>query len=255
MITFRDTFKKLLPSWLTTGDGEKVLYVQSLIQDMFLYRAYLGALCGFPSRTPDDGLGKIGQDRLITRGISESRESYVYRLKHYIPALQRMATAFETIRQVRAYINSPVRVRVVDARGNWYTIDADGTKTFQPYLQNWNWDDTPANVGRLWVIIYSENGPWLRHTYGDGHKYGDAGFAWGGTFTPEVAADLVRLATDWTAQGIMVEHIIVTFDDTLFNPADVGTLPDGAWGKPYKYVGGVAVPSRFTGASYIEVKA
>lgn len=256
MSTFRDFIKGALPSWLTSGDGEKIQFVHALMMDLFLDRALSGLRCGFPSTTPDDtGLGKIGQDRLIRRGLSESRASYVARLQKYLPSLQRMGTAFELIRQIRAYINAPVMVRVVDGAGNWYEINGAGTKTFRPYLQNWNWDGDTRNLGRLWVIIYSEQGPWSCPTYDDGHDYGDAGFAWGGSFTPEIASDLKSLATEWTAQGVMLSHVIVTYDDTLFNPDNPASLPDGNWGKSYKYSNGVAVPSRFENASYIEVLA
>lgn len=254
--SFRESFTELTPSWLNREDGEKVLFSLTALIDLYAQRAYEALLARMPSFCPPDGLGKLGRDRRVVRGIAESRESFVNRLLRSKTALKKRGTAFEIIRQIRAYINQPVMVRVVDVSGNWYTIDAEGTEIFQPHLGNWNWDGDTSNKAKLWVIIYSPNSePWAERVWDDAGNWGDENHYWGGTFLDNQIQDIVNLAVDWAPQGAIVSHVIISYwdGDSLFNPLDSSTLPDGTWGKQYKYENGVAVASRSENAAYVEV--
>lgn len=77
--------------------------------------------------------------------------------------------------------------------------------------------------------------------------------AWGLTETTDVGRSLQIIAGQFKAATTWVRGLVISFDATLFDPAQPvggGINPDGFFAKPYKVVGGVAVSSRFANAVY-----
>jgi hypothetical protein len=253
---FRDLYRKLVPSWLQDPDeGAPLLYSLGAMADVFVERARLGLLARYPQHAPSDALSLIGRDRRIARGIAETDAAYAARLLTWLDDHRVRGNPFALLRQLRAYCQADVRVRTVDARGNWYTIDRDGTRSFLIDGAAWNWDDADASRwSRFWVIIYPTAGgePWSEGpAWGDpGLVWGDPTRTWGTTATPQQVADVRRIVRDWKPAGTRCEHIIIAFDDASFAPdGSSGDLPDGTWGQ-CSTTGSVRAKARLATARY-----
>lgn len=249
---FRHLWRHIVPRHFAEGEGELIGYSLGVVVDAFLERARQGLIARFPQRGTHTALGAIGRDRRIVRGIAESREAFAARLITWLDDHPRRGSPYALLEQLRAYCQADVRVRTVDARGNWYTIDRDGTKSRSLDTGNWDWDGAPVSPrwARFWVIIYptSDNEPWAPEgTWADDGVYGDGG-VWGTTATPAQVADVRNIIREWSPNGTRCEWIIIAFDDASFDPA--APEPDGTWGRWSKVSGGVAVPSRLGTARY-----
>lgn len=241
MARFRFAFKKLMPSWLTEGEGELIGYSSRIVMDADAQRAKEGAKARFPEHAPDDALKYIARDRKIVRGIDESAAAYAARVITWLDDHRVRGTPFKLCAMLAAYCNAAVRVRTVDQRGNWFTRDRDGTESFTLDTGNWNWDTTYTDAawGRFWVIIYptSDGEPWS-----SAPRWGDVGAVygpdrtWGTTATPGQVAAVRQLVREWKPAGTRCETIIIAFDDASFDPT--APEPDGDW-----LHWGVGVPS------------
>ena len=80
MTAFRFAFRKQMPSWLTTGEGELVGYSTRVLVDLAAQRAKEAARAGFPEYAPADALPYFARDRMIVRGIDEPAAAYASRL-------------------------------------------------------------------------------------------------------------------------------------------------------------------------------
>jgi hypothetical protein len=254
---FRNTISKIAPSWLTTGEGERVLYSLMLVCDAFAERARLGVLARFPERAPEDALGPIGRDRRIIRGINEAAESYAARLVRWLDDWRTAGNPFALMGQLRAYCNTDLMIRTVDARGNWYTIETDGTPSFSIAQANWHWDDSASTQwSRFWVILYPPATLWTEGAgWGDADApaWGDNDVTWGSTATAEQVASIQSIVRAWKPAGTRCVNIIIAFDPASFDPTaavDATGMPDGLWKHWSKNVAGVQVPARLSTARY-----
>lgn len=256
-MSFFESFQRILPSWLTSGDGGKVAASLSLLADDFAARARLGLLARFPAYAPDDeALAAIGRDRRIIRGINEPRAAYAARLSTALDDLKTRGNPFTLLRQLRAYLQAPCVVRTVDRKGNWYTIEADGTEVATINAANWNWDGGAASEwSRFWVVIYPVNGitPWAPTpgVLGDASLWSGALRASstatiGTTATVDQVASVRQIIRDWKPAGTTCEWIIVAFDAATFTPAGA-TDPAGAWAGWSNHTG---APVRLSSARY-----
>lgn len=259
MARFRQAFYKLLPSWLTEGEGELVLGSLGVLKDAWLERLTQGLYARFPSYAPESALAYLGRDRKIVRGINESAASYSARLLRWLEDHRIRGNPFALMAQLRAYCNADVRIRTVDAAGNWFTLDRDGTRSFTLGAGNWDWDTEAASQwSRFWVIIYptADGEPWSDPgDWGDAALWGSG--VWGAnstatigtTATREQVASVRSIVREWQPDGTRCEWIIVAFDDASFDPT--APEPDGTWGLWGKDDGaGNYVPSRLRTARY-----
>lgn len=253
------------PAWLTTeGDSGLVGYSLDAVKDAFMERLRQGLLARLPQNEPtgqttpaDDALAAMGRDRRIVRGLNEVAPTYAARLLRWLDDWQTAGNPFALLKQLAAYCGDGPAFRTVDARGNWYSLAADGTPSVLVNQANWDWDSDPsalAKWSRFWVIIYP-NGLWLPGpTYGaSGIAWGDTDRTWGSTATPEEVASVRGIVSDWKPAGTRCVNIVLAFDNTSFDPATTrdGTgLPDGTWGRWSKVSGGAYVPSRLSSARY-----
>jgi hypothetical protein len=267
MARFRRAFYKLTPSWLHTGEGERVLYSFGLLLDASMSRLRQGLLARFPTRS-HVALDALGRDRGIRRGYRESNESYAQRLIGWRTAHKRKGNPLELLRQVRGYLSyfGGVKCRLVDQSGNWYTINEDGSEEFEVLAGGWNWDSKPreGNWGRFWVIIYAPPG-WTEHpTLGDPNLWtvGQIGWVpdpelypdWEGHsigvdgMPPVIANELSQVIRDWKSLDSVCEWVVVAFDPNSFTPGSSET--DGLWGNWSRNVAGVQTPTRLATARY-----
>jgi hypothetical protein len=262
-VNFRQLVRYLGPRWLTrdrvlgTETTSRVLYSVALLTDSLSERVVQGVRARFPGLGPDDALSELGRDRLIWRGPAEPATTYAGRLTRWLDDHRVRGNPWALLEQIRAYlVPHAVRVRTVDQWGNWYTIEADGTRS-RYKASAWDWDGTSQAAGRsrFWVLIYlGDTGPWFRQEpWGDpGKLWGEAGQTWGSTATPEEIAGLRRIVDFWRPAGTRCVQIIYCFEPTLFAPSDTAPpLPDGTYATWGKYVGSVKVHARNRDAIYI----
>lgn len=239
---FRRLFPKLLPSWLSDGDGERVAYSLGLMMDTFLERLHQGLYARFPEYSPPTALSAIGRDRRIVRGLNESNAAYSARLLRWLDDHRVRGNPYALMDQLAAYMQASVVIRTVDRIGNWYTRAADGTRSVSLIQSNWDWDGVAANPywARFWVIIFIDTGePWTPHAdlIGDPGLWsgaiGSAGFTIGSTATPDEVAAVRSIVAGWKPAGTTCEWIILSDDPTEFDPATAGQpLPNpGLWGR------------------------
>lgn len=262
---FRVLRKYLTTRWLTDEEGEKIGYSLDLLKDMFAQRAFLGLLAGFPQNGPNgetappDALARMARDRRVVRGIFETDAEHAARLKTWLDERQTSGNPFTLMRQLAGYTGNKhgVSFRTVDARGNWYSRDANGAESYLLKTENWNWDDRPFEDGkrrwsRFWVIIYAGT-LWAPSSY----NWGDAaGPGWGGsttgtlgsTATVEHVQTVRAIVADWMGAGKRCVNIILAFDPASFDPT--APEPDGLWEHWSKVVANVRVPARLSTARY-----
>lgn len=261
---FRIARKFLGPAWLTqNGDSELFGYALDVLKDAFIERLRRGLLARFPQQdptgtpAPDDALAAMGRDRRIVRGINEPSAAYAVRLLRWLDDWRSAGNALALLKQLRGYTGAGPAFRTVDARGNWYSLNADGSTSFLMNQDNWDWDGTLTQHqrwSRFWVIIYP-NGLWLSTPkWGDGSRWGQpTGRTWGSTATFDQVSTVRGIVRDWKPAGTRCVNIILAFDNTSFNPAtarDGAGLPDGTWATWAKQSGGAYVSSRLSTARY-----
>lgn len=252
---FRTSRKLLAPRWLTTGDGELLGYALDILKDGFIERLRLGLMARFPQQDPSgtagapDALASMGRDRRVVRGLSESDESYASRLLRWLDDRRTAGNAFSLMTKLAEYTGPLPMFRVVDARGNWYTRDPDGTFTWTLNTGNWNWDGPIGDRwARFWIIIYP-NGLWSEEDdWGDPGNWGDTPESFGSTAANEVVQTIRSIAADWKRTGSRGVNIIVAFDPSSFDPG--APEPDGLWGAWSTNDSGDQVPSRLDTARY-----
>lgn len=260
---FRHLRKFLGPRWLTTdddGEPDPVGYSLDLVKDGFIERLRLGLMARLPQNDPSgvttaptDALEAMGRDRRIRRGINETDAGYAVRLKRWLDDWGRAGTPYMLMQQLAAYCGSGFAFRTVDARGNWYSRDADGVETSSLDTGNWDWDGgVGARWARFWVIVYP-NGFWVTTVddWGDTDlDWDEPDHAWGSTITPNQATTLRQIVNDWKPAGTRCVSIILAFDPASFDPS--APEPAGEYGRWSKTTDGVRVASRLSTARYID---
>ncbi len=250
--------RRPLPSWLRDGEGLLVGYVLDLMRDLFVERLRQSLMIRFPQRdptgrpSPDDALAANGRTRRVIRGIDESSASYAARLIRWLDDRKTAGNAFAVLQKCAEYLGPLPRLRIVDARGNWYTREPDGTTSYLLDQGNWNWDGAPmSRFARFWLIVYP-NGLWTEGPDWDdaSRSWGDGQCSWGSTATSAQIDTLRAIVADWKRAGSRCEKIIIAFDPDSFDPS--APEPDGTWGHWGKLEGGVMVPARLSTARYCQ---
>jgi hypothetical protein len=245
------SFPKLLTSWLTAGDGGYVAASLTLLLDDFRARGKLALLARFPDFAPDDAaLAAMGRDRIIRRGIDEPSAAFAVRLKRALDDHKKRGTPYALLAQLQAYLQTPCVVRIVDRRGNWYSIDADGNKSSSIDSGNWDWDGGAlTSWSRFWVVIYPADSvdPWpVADDWGVGTWGDESTLSFGVDSTTAQVAAVRGIVREWKPAGTVCEWIIVAFDAATFTPAGA-TNPGGAWGN---WSNGAGAPVRLASARY-----
>lgn len=253
MITFRDTLLRVVPRWLRGHWGSRYLYAIGIHLDTVAEAATAAVKLRFPGVYSPEGLGLLGKERGIMRGIAETDEAYAYRLSRWWDDRKRKGNAFALAFQLQGILGPHrPRIRVVNQSGSWYTLNEDGSTAV--HNAAWDWDGNVNAWSRFWVIIYPPPELWVSEgTWGDGKtRWGDGG-TWGTTATPAQCAMVRALITEWQAAHARCAKIIIALDPASFDPetTPASELPDGKWGRWSKDDGtGARVPARLKTARY-----
>src|SRR5678815_1054998 len=188
----------------------------------------------------------------------------------------KQGNAFELMRQVQGYCNpAKPMIRHVIVKGPpdnvcvWRTLSTDGTTSKVITGLNFDWDGGDIDntyTSRAWLIIYSTGGdPWSPDgTWDDAAPYtwdedvtgiGNPNpapiFTWGSTALLEHVQGVQTIVREWKGAQTLYPEILVSFDDTLFDPTDTSPPnPDGNWRYYSKNVAGTQVAARDLGAVY-----
>lgn len=250
----------------------KLQYTFGLAMDALLDKMWWGISARFPGIGNATALPLLSRDRGILQGINESNAAFANRLAAWRDAWLRAGDARALLQQIIGYLGT-IRGRTVDDTSNWSTyVPGDtpatlGPSTYRPAVANWNWDaeGDPHPVGvnawwRFWLIVYSTStsgSSWAGTggTWGDGRNWGDTATSWGLSVAASVASTLRTIVRPWKRAGSWCRWIIVSMDDTLFNPfktADDVHNPAGDFGHWSKIVSGGYVAARFANARYCD---
>lgn len=255
---FRDFIREISPPWLKRYWGERYLYAPGLMVDAVAQWMLEGVRARFPQRGTPTALAPIGRDRRIVRGFAESETAYQARLLTWLESWRIAGNPVALLDNIAGYLAPyAVRIRTVSNRGTWFTREPDGLIEVHAKQANWDWDDEPDLWSRFWVIIYPlASGVFVEHpSWGDPALWGgtwgpEPSATWGCSATVEQVAAIRGLVQTWKPAGTLCKHIIVSFDDALFEPEGANVEVDGFLGLPAKVSGGAYVPSRPRGAVY-----
>lgn len=263
----RHRMRLLVPPWLSDradgrNHGWRFLFTIAALIDVMIEAALQALLARFPGTGTPTALARIGRDRGIIRGRSESDAAYSIRLVRWLYDWRSAGNAYTLMRQIRGYLHpyTPL-MRVVNTAGTWYTMNPDGTVERSVAVGgNWDWDGDVAAWARFWVIIYSHTGePWVRGgTWGSGRIWGSGpgtGLGtWGSMATIEQITSIRAIIKEWKSAGAKCQNIIISFVGTAFDPTDTAPpLPDGTWGNYSKDNGaGVWIRARSADGLYCE---
>ncbi|MCL2777712.1 MAG: hypothetical protein FWD73_06880 [Polyangiaceae bacterium] len=272
-LRFRTIRSKLGPPWLTVhGESGLVGYALDIVKDAFIERLRQGLLAQQPQQdptgettAPPDALAEMGRDRRVVRGIGESDQSYARRLVLWLDDRKTAGSAFALLQKLSEYTGPGPKFRTVDARGNWYTREVDGSESYILKRNNWDWDGRPRTAdgrlrwSRFWVIIYP-NGLWTEAPcWGDDDApaWGDPPESTWGSTAPAGHVDMLRaIVADWMPAGTRCVNIILAFDPNSFDPmaaVDADGMPAGLWEHWSRNVDGVQVPTpRLSTARYLD---
>lgn len=232
-ISWRHLFRWCVPWWLSEGEGGAVLHSLALLKDATMMRARLALEARFPSRSPEDGLSLLGQDRLIYRGRTETSEHYAGRLIQWRSRGHRLrGTAYALLSQISEYYGG-VQCRVVTARGKVYERSA-ATYSTSP----WAWD-TGIGWGRFWIVVTEPptTRRWPKLLGAWGGRVGPTGRGYSVRYSAGVLSEdglairrLVFGGHPWRPAGVRPEWLIYSPDGTI--PAPNAAAPSQSWNRP-----------------------
>lgn len=247
---FRDTVRKYLTWWLRDrpheGKTVSFRYIWSMVApvDAFVDVLLQGLVAPWPGLGTPTALPAIGRSRGVVRGRLDTDESYALKLRGWLERWRLAGTMEGIARNVQEYLGTPSRIRVVNRAGRWLTLNADGT--IERHTQAWDWDSVsnPERAGfwsEIWIIIYDP--PYANRPGTLGDVIEDDGLCLGHLCPLGERDILLGLFRTTKSAHTKTRTVIWTDDDTLFDPEDPGSLPDGTWGEWFTGGEGARVPS------------
>lgn len=148
--------RNLLPQWATEGEIGKYTETMAQAMDEFQARARAALEIRFPSRAVNypGAVEKIGRERGIPRGRTETAEHYVERLKRWRSPLGHLVrgNAPALLEQVSEYWGGMYCATVQQHGSLAYTRSPDGTIAVETHPCDWDGD--AAQWSRFWVLLY-----------------------------------------------------------------------------------------------------
>ena len=266
-MNFRGLIGTIAPPWLNRQWGERLLYTFGLHIDAIAEAARQGVRARAPGAdgTPSDALLQIGRDRVITRGKYESDQVYAGRLSRAFDSWARAASLEGLTRAVQALLlDADTKAKAITWWGLWASIPSWGGPISYTFGSRtaWHWgyqlggDITPQDWTPVFVIIYpSAPGEWEQATLGSGLLLGSGSWSVGVAEPPEVVQAARLVARQWKSATTIV-RVIVSYDpawpDHPNDPAELWDQAAESWKTNHTIVGGVAVPSRYLAAAYLD---
>ncbi len=254
----RNALKSIIPNWLADVPGLNVgfafLFIIALMGDLFIEAMLEGVFAAWPGKGTPTALALVGQSRGFTRGEAETDASYAERLRGWLDVWPNAGSDEVLARLIHIYLGSNLKVRVVDRKGQFTTIDTDGTVSFTTDA-TWNWDatDIPERLtwcSDVWVIVYVTDGRWpTYYSLSDPafiSAFGHAdGVGVGHEVPRAVPNDILSIISVFKGAHNWVEALVFTTDTAAFVPGSLGvTYPNGTWGFWSRYAGGVQSRAR-----------
>jgi hypothetical protein len=246
MARWRFSFYKLVPSWLSSGDGERVRYALGRLVDGFIERARRSAEARLPSRSGPTGLALLGAQRGIVQGRSEDPAGYARRLSGWrgIRGHQVRGNPFATAFQIWNYFGG-ICVKVIDNKGNVYTTALDGTES-ATHGGSWNWDGG-TQWWRFWLRLGPVDPNFIVQTEAAADvPLASVGMSGMNAADAAVMRNLFQGDHPWKMAGTRPEWLIVA-------TTGVAVVPDGTWSHWSKSVGGVQVQARPTTMRFVSL--
>lgn len=243
---FRNLFRFLVPSWLSEGDGQKVLYSLALLKDAALERLEQGHVARMPTRGTPSALNLIGEDRGFLRGRDETEASFRARLVGWrYPRGHRVrGNAYALLEQLWHYLGG-VRLRTIDRRGNVHERTALGEESVT-YGTIFDWDSWATLVtnawARFWVVLddpsIGESDPVQWDIDTPDEPLGITGL------TREDIRSIREIVAYWKP-AVRAEWLVI-------NTPGVAT-PDGYWHDWSREIAGVQVATRSPDSRYVSL--
>ncbi len=196
LLSFRDTIRKISPTWLQNGYAERVLYAVGVIADALGDGVVAADKVRFPGVVTSENLPIIGRDRRIIRGRIEPNETYVKRLRRWLDHHRYRGGPYALLEQLFAFyspLTFPIELRY--ASGRRFVMSTDGTITRGRIV--WSPPGDAARWARWWLIYQWPDAIPPVSKWGEG-KWGD-GRVWGSGLTPQTVRDIRSVPRAWNA--------------------------------------------------------
>lgn len=242
---FRDALRTFIVGWLSDRPGEEkgptvgFRYVWSMVSvaDNGAQTMLEALRAPWPGRGTPTALPRIGRSRGMIRGQNESDEDYSARLITWLDRARQYGTMLGVGRSIHEYLANHPRVRVYNRAGVCVEIaETTGAVTnFKAGTTAWDWDSVsnPERAGYwwdLWICVYPT--PWATSgTWGDGRTWGGRDSGLGHRVLRVERDALLAEIAQYKSEHSHVRAVIWTSDETLFDPIDPSTQPDGTWGQ------------------------
>lgn len=285
MSGIRDLLAKIAHTPLADGGkafstiSGKLIGIFGLAIDALIEKADEGVKARIPTLCDPSALPYIGADRVMPQGPNESNDAYRIRLQRAWDTWARAGSARSVLSNTRPML-APLnpRERTVSDNTEWYTYETQADTTQPPDhaigdpisgVGIWNWDGQPATYDphptgqrmwwRWWLLLFSDvANPWASKgpVFGaPGVKIGDPTLSIGFSNPSGLFKSIRQIVALWKAQHSWCRWIVVSFDQTLFDPtqtADGVHNPAGTFGPWYTISGNNYGPSRFANARYCD---
>lgn len=153
---FQHAILRIVPPWLRRTVGGALMSSIGIVMDTMVDMAADGVKLRFGD-TDEDALAIAGRERGIVRGPSEDAPTYAARVQQWLPAHQRRGSAWELLRQWKAYNGSAAYdagtgqdIDVIYQSGTLYRLSASGV--IARTIPGW---DSPPDAGwaQAWCIV------------------------------------------------------------------------------------------------------
>jgi hypothetical protein len=254
----RDNIGRFLPSWLSEGDPENPGYGYRLVWTLVLIidgciEAVAGASLSAVGRGTSLDADLVGQARGLIRNQDESDEDYARRLGTWVDRAKENGGSTRLILAIHDYLRSHPRIRVFRRDGYCITVDTDRTITTDATTA-WDWDSESHPERNdpeapwwsdLFIVVYTTSGTSEQWPFRAG-DLGDMtldGLGWGIGCNRKEVDDLKSLIQTCKSCHSLIRAVIFCNDETMFDPEDDDSMPNGRWGAWGIYDGGSYVPS------------
>lgn len=265
----RHKLKGFVPPRFLKRNAFRYLYSFALVADATLEAVLQGMGARLPGYGTETADGRIARDRGIRRGFAETHVSFAARVIDWLTAHRKQGSAWELMRQVQGYCG-PVKPRIRHVWVNeirepsiavWRTLNSDGTiEQVIAEASNFAFDGLESVLGsRAWLIIYATppNEPWISDgTWDDTAALTwdedlNVNGTWGSTALRSHVEGIWDIIREWRSAATVYPHVIISFDDTLFDPLAANPPnPDASWIYDGKVDAGAMVAARAGDAIY-----
>ncbi len=245
-LRFRDIFRSFTVGWLgerpdqVNGKTAGYRLLWSMIAPLDAAAEFmLQALqAPWPGKGTATAQALIGRSRGMIRSQIETNDEYGDRLGAWLDRARQLGSMLSTARALHEYLGNRPRVRIYNRAGACVEVaETTGEVTrYEAGTTAWDWDSVsnPERSGYwwdLWACVYPiqwANSPVLDS---GSRKLGHVpNLGIGCTATRQERDAIVGLVAQHKSEHSHMRALIFTSDETLFDPTNPGTQPDGEWG-------------------------